>query len=404
MRHLLIVDHFSNAVASLKSNRTRTTLTGLGIAIGVGSITAILALSAGFVGIIDRQINALENNLAIVRPLTASTDIFSTVQPTTASSLTADDYEKIESLEGAKNIAPLMVINSKTKSKDQTVTASVVGSTPDLKNIASLEVRDGQFIDETTNQKTAVIGRQLSIDLFGTEQSIGQTFTVRGNSFTVIGILRGRDDPINFNGIDFNSSAIIHLAAGQKLRGVNAPLQQIDLQASSPSKLSDLIERVDTQLASIRGGEKDYQIISGGAIAEPTSQLFDIVQRIVVIVAGISLVVGGIGIMNIMLVSVAERTREIGLRKAIGASNGHIIAQFLIESLMISAVGGIGGYIMGYVAAFAISTLLPFPPVFNWMVVGIAAALSFGIGVMFGLYPAIKASRKNPIESLRYYQ
>jgi len=144
-------------------------------------------------------------------------------------------------------------------------------------------------------------------------------------------------------------------------------------------------------------------VLSGEQIAQPTNRLFSIIAGTTTAIAAISLLVGGIGIMNIMLVSVAERTREIGIRKALGASNGDIVSQFLIESLSLSIGGGIGGYIVGYVLAFGISTFLPFDPLFNWEIAAVAAVVSLVIGTLFGLYPAIRAAQKDPIDALRQY-
>lgn len=383
----------------------RTILTTIGVTIGVASITAILSLSAGVTSVIKRQIDTLGGNLAVVRPAKLETgSSFISQQSYTASTLGESDYFEIQKLPGVKEVAPIMVVAGSVTAKDQQKSGTrLIGTTPELESMAGLELRDGQFIDTTTNQQTAVIGFQLSIDLFGTDLSIGKTFTVRGERFTVIGVLKQQTDPINFNDVDFDNTAIIHLEAAKKFNNGNPQIQQINVRAHSEEKLPGVINSINKLFEKTHNGEHDYEIISGDKIAEPASRMFSTIQAITIAVASISLLVGGIGIMNIMLVSVAERTREIGLRKAIGASNTHIIWQFLIESLIISIIGGVAGYFLGYIAAFAISTFIAFSPVFTLEIVGIAILLSVVVGVLFGIYPALRASQKNPIESLRRY-
>lgn len=403
---LLISDHFSNAYESLRSNRMRTFLTGVGVTIGVASITAILSLSAGINNIMQGQVDALEGNIVIIRPgATLAQSDFIHQQGFASSTITETDLKEIQKLPNIQAIAPLIVMSGGTAAGDtKQKDTSVVATTPELEKIASLKILDGQFIDSSTNQLTSVIGNQLSVNLFGTDQSIGKTFTIKGQRFTVIGVLKRLNDPINFNDVDFDNAAIIHLQAGKDLSHGNTQIQQINVRAETADKLPSVIASIKAVLDKTHTGEDDYQILSGSEIAEPTGKLFTAVQGISAAIAGISLFVGGIGIMNIMLVTVAERTREIGLRKAIGASNAHIVWQFLIESLIIGIVGGIIGYVSGYIIAFGISTFLTFDPVFTWQIFGIAMMLSVLVGTIFGLYPAIRAARKDPIESLRHYQ
>lgn len=401
---LLLTDHIFNAYESLRANRMRTILTALGVAIGVASITVVLSLSGGVTSVIGDQVKSLEGNIAVIRPAAIGASDISQQQSFAASTLSENDLDQLKTIPNVKAVVPLMIINSSTRNGSTAPSGtSIVATTPGLESIAGLEVRDGQFLDLTTNQQTAVIGQQLSIDLFGTGQSIGQTFTVRGQEFTVIGILKRMDNPINFNTVDFDHTAIIHLAAGAALTDANTTLQQINIRASSTETLPGVIKNADQILSKSHKGEKDYTIVSGDDIAKPTSRLFTLVQQMTVAVASVSLLVGGIGIMNILLVSVAERTREIGLRKAIGASNAHIIWQFLIESIIISLVGGVVGYVLGYLSAFIISTFLTFSPALDWQIAVIALGVSGSVGILFGLYPALRAARNNPIESLRHF-
>jgi ABC-type antimicrobial peptide transport system permease subunit len=223
-------------------------------------------------------------------------------------------------------------------------------------------------------------------------------------TFTIIGVLKAQSNPVNYNNIDFDHAAIISLQSGKSFNQGIATIQQIDIRASSQARLSSVVSQANTILAHNHQGEKDFVILSGDSLARPTNELFYTVVATLTTVAAISLVVGGIGIMNIMLVGVSERTREIGIRKALGASNGHITWQFLIESLAMSLSGGLIGYVIGYGIAFAIArSFLTFDPVFTWLIAGVAFGVSLVVGLVFGLYPALRASRKDPIESLRQY-
>jgi putative ABC transport system permease protein len=409
MSKFLIVDHFQSAWHSLKTTRMRTLLTTLGVVIGVASVTTILSLSSGVSYVVNKQVDNLKSNIAVVRPGAGdSTNLFS--NPTvdrsyTASTLTEKDVEDIQKVEGVEDAAPLMVVSGSLKAGGTVVSnETILASTPELQEIAGLPIRDGQFIDSVTNRDTAVIGSQLSVDLFGTDQSIGQTFKVRQQTFTVIGVMRTMNDPINFNNVDFDRTAIISIESGKSFHQGVAEIQQINLRAKDADSLQRVLGKVDATLMKNHQHERDFTVLSGRQIAEPSNRFFLALTGVMTAIAAISLLVGGIGIMNIMLVGVAERTREIGLRKAVGASNSNIIWQFLIEALIISALGGVFGYIAGYVLAFAISTFFTFSPAFTWQIALVALGLSIGIGTLFGIYPAVRASKKDPIESLRHYR
>jgi putative ABC transport system permease protein len=411
MTRLLIFEHIQNAYHSLRSTKLRTLLTVLGVAIGVASITTILALSGGVTKLVSNQVDDLGGNIAVIRPSVSEKSLNDLANPSTAgifatSTLTEKDLQGVEAIEGVEAAAPLMILNGSIKattSGTKPADSTIIATTPALETIARLPVRDGQFIDNVTDQFTTVIGSQLSIDLFGTDQSIGQTFIYRGQSFRVIGILDRINNPINYNNVDFDHTAIISLETGKGFNQGIAQIQQINVSARDVTQLPSVMTAINKQLFVNHGDEKDFTVLSGKEIAEPTSNFFTSITLLMTVIAGISLVVGGVGIMNIMLVGVAERTREIGLRKAVGASNANIAWQFLIEALIMSLLGGILGYLSGYLIAFMISTVLPFDPIFTWRIAAISLGIAVTVGGIFGLYPAIRAAQKDPIESLRQY-
>lgn len=408
---IILINHLQNAHQSMKSNQLRSALTMLGITIGVASITAILALSAGAAKIVSTQVDELGGNIAIVRPGAKTDHIFESMeniandQKFVVSTITNSDVATIKDIPNVKAVAPIMVVHSLVSGTSTSqANAPVVATTPELEAISGLRIADGQFIDPTLNSSTAVIGPQLSIDIFGTEHSIGKTVKIRDELFTVIGVLKRLNDPINYNNVDFDNAVIINLENGRDLNQGALYLQQVNIQSDSVKNLGSVITEINKRLLKNHLDNVDFSVLSGDEISQPTSKIFRAVAGVSIAIAAISLLVGGIGIMNIMLVSVAERTREIGIRKALGASDGDILGQFLIESLALSIGGGAGGYLLGYLSAFTISALLTFSPVFNWEIALAALLVSLVTGTLFGIYPAVRAAKKDPIVALRQYE
>ncbi len=408
MRFLLL-NHIQNAYQSLRSSRVRSFLTMLGVTIGIASITAILSLSSGASKIISDQIDSLGGNIAVIRPGKTIDPIASITQNNpnrdyAASTLTEADIAQVSSVANVQSIAPLMILNSTIKADSVAPNySSIVATTSNLASISQFGLKEGQFLDINTAKDVAVVGSQLSINVFGTESSVGRIINIRNQTFTVIGVLKQQNNPINYNSVDFDNAVIINFADGKKLNNNISQIQQIDVKADSVANLNQAINNIKATLIKNHGGENDFSILTGNQISKPTSQVFYAIAGGSTAIAAISLIVGGIGIMNIMLVTVAERTREIGIRKALGASNADISWQFLIESLAISVCGGISGYVFGYILAFVISNFLTFDPAFSWQIAAIALSISIVMGTLFGLYPALRAARKDPIESLYQY-
>lgn len=404
---MLFFEHLRTAKESLKRTRSRTLLTVLGITIGVGSITAILALGSGMTNIINRQVTEIGNSIVVIRPNIKSANLIDLANPTpqnafSTSPLEERDLKDIKSIQGVETAVPLMTISGSVRANDRNPQVStILATTPEFTKATSLSFREGQFIDDTTLEDTAVVGRQLSIDLFGTDNAVGKTFYIKGQRFTVIGVLKKQKNPINYNNVDFDHAAIISFDSGKLFNDGVAQIQQINVKAKPSTNMQTLKERISTKLTANHDNENDTAVMTGSDIAAPNNRLLELINAVMASIAGISLLVGGIGVMNIMLVSVAERTREIGLRKAVGASSRSIIVQFMIESISISLIGGVIGYIGGYVLAFGVSLLLPYDPVITWQIAALAFGLAVGVGTAFGVYPAHKAAKKHPIESLR---
>ena len=248
------------------------------------------------------------------------------------------------------------------------------------------------------------MGHTLSLALFNTINStVGKTISIMGEKLMVVGVLDEVEKSINFDNIDFDNAMIMNIDTLDKITG-SPQIQQINVKAANTDSLDAISEDIKKSLLEKKNGDQNFIVSHGDEITHPAGSLFSIVSGMLTLVAAISLIVGGIGVMNIMLVSVAERTHEIGIRKAVGASSRNILMQFLFEALILSILGGIFGLILGYILAFILSTFTPFAPYISWEILAITLLTTLVIGIIFGIYPALKAATKNPIDSLKHYQ
>lgn len=400
--------HIENALESLHANRMRTFLTMLGVMIGIASITAIFALSGGVSSLLARQVSN-EGAMLVVRPKELGEQKNNLLSSLTysknfvKSSLTEQDFESVSKTENVVASAPLANFYNTIQAEGKTLTANILATTPNLERVIKLPMRnDGEFIAESSNSKNAVVGYQLAVDLFGTPDVIGRYLKIKEQQFLIIGVLERQDSGVNFSNVDFDNSAILNYSTAKKMMG-ELQIQQINARVDSVNNLKTTDSKIEKQILDMHKGEQDFEVLSGEEISKTSSELINAAGVILALVAGISLVVGGIGIMNIMLVNVSERTREIGIRKALGANNRHILMQFLTESMIISLGGGLFGFILGFAFSFGVSLILPFTPVISWKIAALVGVISIAVGMIFGAYPALRASRKDPIESLRHY-
>ena len=265
-------------------------------------------------------------------------------------------------------------------------------------------MRYGSFLTDAEDSKSVVLGHTLSLALFNTINStVGKNIDIMGEKFMVVGVLDEIEKSINFDNVDFDNALIMDVDSLDKITG-STQIQQINVKAENTDSLATISEDIKSALENQKQGDKNFSVTYGDDITHPASNLFTIVSGMLAIVAGISLIVGGIGVMNIMLVSVAERTHEIGIRKAVGASSRNILIQFLFEALILSILGGIFGLVLGYIIAFLISVVTPFAPFISWQILAVTFLTTLVVGIIFGIYPALKAASKNPIDSLKHYR
>lgn len=401
--------NIENALESLRANRLQTFLTMLGVMIGISSVVIIFSLSGGVSSMISNQIMSEGGALAVIRPkeLTANNKnvitSLATSRAFTQSSIKDEDLGLVSKAKDVSAVAPLANFSAKVKGDGEEKYANLLATSPNLDQTTSLKVREGQFIAESANANTVVIGDQMAIDLFGTTQALGKEISMKGEKFIVIGVLAHQSSPINYSNVDFNNTAIIPYVTAKRIIGENLQIQQVNVRVKSVNKLSQVQKEIENGISKNHNGEQDFEVLTGKNISHPSDKFIELSTLILAIVASVSLVVGGIGIMNIMLVNVSERTREIGIRKALGANNRHILFQFLTESMIISLSGGFFGYLIGYAFSFGVSMFLPFSPIISWQIAVLVCGVSVIVGVIFGIYPAFRAARKDPIVSLRQY-
>ena len=404
----MIFTHLRIASDSLKANRVRTALTTLGIVIGIASISLVLALGEGARQSVSQQVGKLDGNIIIIKPGQKGFRDISAYNPyntAITSTLTERDYQSALHTPEVAAVAPLMFISGSVKNGNvEADGAPIIATNDKLADILKLHLVAGDFIGNATDRDTVAIGQQLAIEVFGTDQALGQQLTIKGRPHTVIGIVKNSKQPINLSGVDLDHAVYTSLDNGKSFNQGIAQIQQIAVRASNASHVPGVTKALDSAVLANHDNERDFAILAADSISTSADDFFGTILFITVIVAGISIIVGGIGIMNILLVSVTERTREIGIRKAVGATDGQIMWQFLIEALAMSFTGGVVGLLVAYALAYIIGTSLFFSPAVNWEIIVGSLAIALFVGIIFGIYPAIKAARKDPIEALRQYQ
>lgn len=411
---LLFRTHLKLARTAIKENRTRSFLTCLGIAIGVASIILILSLTGSISRLITTEIGEMGADLIVVRPSTKKDAMTSIIEELTSynsfekSNLTVEDVSVISRINGVTSASPIAIsTNTVSTDKNTLPSVTILGTNTSFLNVEPLTLRYGTFLSNDTSVgvgRTVVLGHTISLALFNTLSStIGKTITIMGEKFMVIGVLDEVNQSITFDNIDYDNALIMDIGSLDQITG-STQIQQINVKAENTDSLPRIATDIQNALTNQKLGDQNFSVTYGDQITHPASSLFTIVSGVLTLVAGISLIVGGIGVMNIMLVSVSERNHEIGVRKAVGATSRAILTQFLLEALILSIFGGILGLILGYVLAFLISVITPFAPYISWQIVAVTFLTTIVVGVIFGIYPAIKAATKNPIDSLKHYR
>jgi len=401
------------SLAAVRSHRLRSLLTMLGILIGIAAVMLTVGLGEGAQKQVRDQINALGSNLLVVTPGSSTNSSGVRGGFGSASTLTTADATALDAKASSPDIvavAPATSTVEELTAGSTNWTTSVVGATPSWLNVRARSVTSGRFLttnDEATDAAVVVLGSETSSELFGARDAVGQTVTISGIPFQVVGLLNSVGSGSSSTG-DQDDQAIIPLstATTRVIGGTSrTSVSDIYLEASSSHTISAAYQEADQELLALHGitntTDADFSIASQQSLLSTATSVDKTLTVLLGGIAAISLLVGGIGVMNIMLVSVTERTREIGLRKALGATPKAIRRQFLVEASVLGLSGGILGVVLGTIGAIVLPHFISDPISISTAAAAGAIVVAVAIGIAFGVYPASRAARLAPIDALR---
>jgi len=415
-------ESFFTAIDGLKANKSRSALTILGIVIGIAAVIAMMAIGKGAQGLILSQIATLGSNNIFIEPgpwsknMERGTLMQSMVEEMEIKTLKYEDALAIEKIQNVDKVAPLVIGVDRVIAETESKKVTYLGTTPQMIEISDLRCYLGRCIEDydvKSNARVAVLGYKLKKDLFGDENPVGKKVRIKKTTFKIIGVAEEK-------GVQsfLNMDELVHMpitTAQEFLTGADY-IRWIAVKVKDENLIDQTIEDIRLLLRERHNiynpsgdlTKDDFKVVSQKETADVLGQITSIFTVLLSCIAAISLVVGGIGIMNIMLVSVTERTREVGLRKAVGARKKDILLQFLFEAVLLTLIGGVLGIVLGafisWVTSFVFGQLLNtswgFLLPLNAVLLGVG--VSVAIGLIFGMYPAQKAAKLNPIEALRY--
>jgi putative ABC transport system permease protein len=412
------IESFFIAIRSLASNKLRSSLTMLGVIIGVGSVITLMSVGRGAEASITSTLEGMGTNLVYITSQTPGVQGLAAIGMA-GNSLTVSDAEAIEErVPSVVAVAPITENYVEVAVGDESTAAIIEATTPEYEYTLNFPVEYGQFITDrhvASRDMVTVLGSKVAEDLFGDNDPVGKRVRINGRPFSVIGVLETKGGQLM--GISMDSIVVVpittyqtRLFPGQTVRGEDA-VQQIAVQIES-TEVADIVSADITELLNQRHriteeGKEDFLIMTQEQMMGMIEEVTGLLTILLGAIASISLLVGSIGIMNIMLVSVTERTREIGIRKSVGAKRRDILLQFLLEAAMLSFTGGAIGIIGGWVVSWLISTFseaagITINALVSADIVLLAISVSVFIGLVSGIYPAMRAARLNPIDALHY--
>jgi putative ABC transport system permease protein len=404
---MIIVDLLKETSSSLSSNKVRSGLTMLGIIIGIASVITMVAIGQGAQSSISARIQAIGSNLIIVSPGAQRTGGISAGQGS-SQSLTLDDATAIgNEVSGISAVAPEDSHRYQVTAKGNNTNTQITGTVPSYTDVRNVSIDTGMFLTEyqqQTSAKVAVIGPTVRDDLFGVGvEAIGQTIRIKNIDFQVIGVTLSKGGT-GFNNAD--DAIYVPITTAQHYLSGSAYVTTIGISAASPTIIPTVQQDVTDLLLQRHGitdsTAADFSIMNQADIIATASSITGTFTMLLASIAGISLLVGGIGIMNMMLTTVTERTREIGLRKAVGIRKLYINLQFLMEAVALTFLGGALGIMLGWGASLLVSKFASLTTQVSTSSILLAFGVSAGVGIVFGFYPARRAANLSPMEALRY--
>jgi putative ABC transport system permease protein len=400
------------ALQSLRTTKLRSALTMFGIIIGVMAVIMAVSLGEGVRRQVSSSLDANKNNVINIRPgrlvnrnPDGSIADVNFLGALGANSLTDQDVQTIAKLPETGRTVPLATISGQAISFEGNAfkNSVIIGTTPELPAMLNAKVAYGDFFNsDSNNQNVAVIGKTVAEQLFQENVPVGKVMKIRGQEFIVDGVFDTIETNVLTTVHDLNKAIFIPYAKARELSKDSMNIYQVLAAPKTNSNPDALAASITPLLTANHGGQEDFTILRPKDTISVANSTLTIATSFVAGIAAISLIVGGIGIMNIMFVSVTERTREIGVRKSIGATNRQIYMQFLIEATILSLAGGVIGVGLALAGNFTINVLTKLEPVATLPIILLAVGVSTVVGIIFGTAPAVKAARKDPIESLRY--
>lgn len=401
-----MLDSIKTALLSIWTNKVRSLLNIIGIVIGVASVTILIALGEGLKADVSGVIQDLGTNIiAITGGKIDPSDTSGQTNPAnfiTGDILTMEDVETLESLPSVEFAAPISLLPGSVKYQDKIAAPTLYGAFPNMLDaLSALEIDKGQMFTSRADANVVVLGYAPTQTLFGTTNPIGKMVTIAGEEFEVIGTLAQAKSGSTV-GSEFDSFTIVPFDTATRLNKNQVKIVRLLVKAIDDADVAAVKEEIKAALIENHDGEEDFTVLTQDDLLDLLGTFFDLATAMVSAIAAISLVVGGVGIMNIMLVTVTERTREIGLRKAVGATKAAILFQFLTEAIVVTAVGAMIGLIISFTASAIVSAYTDLNPIVSMNTILLSVGIAVVIGVIFGLWPAMRAANKDPIEALRY--